>query len=284
MAKRYKREYMRQHFASKTWISNDGKYVERDYFDKESGKTKTYNPPIYDCNDGGYAIKLKGYGEYRIEELVIACYCAPKPNNGKKYIIHHKDWDVKNNHRKNLEWVEETDAYLQQRTIKRKELWYKKHKITVNKKGEILQDKKPLSIIDYIYDSDLNWTFHYTDPWVRYSYKNPWGRYVSERLYAEEILIDFGFVAGNKANFTDPVVLHINNDYMDFTPGNLEWCDKSDPRYVNFKQIAHDEKMKLDKKYNHPLNQGSWKVIYGAQEPYQDWSVPSQNQSTNTNP
>lgn len=285
MAKKYyNRKYMRQHYATKTWISNDGKYVERDYFDKDSGTTKTYKPIIYDCSNGGKCIELKAHGTICIDELVITCYCPPKPNDGKEYIIHHKDWDMKNNHCNNLEWVEETDAYLQQRAIKRKELWYKQYKITVDKNGVIKQDKKPLSIIDYMYDRDLNWTYHYTNPWVQYSYKNPWGRYESKSLKAEEIMIDFGFVAGNKANFTNPAVLHINNDYMDFTPGNLEWCDKTDQPYLDFMKIAHDDKMQRDKKYNYPLSQGSWRVIYGAQEPYQDWSVPPQNQSTITNP
>lgn len=49
MAKKkyYKREFLRQHYATKSWISNDGRYVERDYLDNERKQIKTYYPKIY---------------------------------------------------------------------------------------------------------------------------------------------------------------------------------------------------------------------------------------------
>lgn len=41
------------------------------------------------------------------------------------------------------------------------------------------------------------------------------------------------FVEGNKSDFTNPKVLHINGDYLDFNDDNLVWTDMNSPEYQN---------------------------------------------------
>lgn len=274
MAKKkyYNRKYMKQYYAAQTWISNDGLHVERDYKDAQTGEMKTYEPKIKKAPNGQHFIVLSKIGVIPIDLMVISCYCPPKPNNNKQYVIHHKDWNFKNDHYTNLEWVEDTSQYQNQKLSHLKMQWYKDRHIDVKADGTIIQDKQPLHINDSFYDPDLDWTYHYTHPDVRYSYKDSWGNGRSAKLDVDEIMEDFGFVEGDKESFTEPVILHKNNDYLDFTPGNLEWCEKDDQRYKEYQKVAHDKKMQRDHDCNYWLSPGSWTVIYGDNEPYQDWS------------
>ncbi len=277
--KYYKRDYLRQHYATKTFISNDGLHVERDYFDSETKQMKTYNPPIFEDFCNRRFIELKNYGKILIAELVITCYCAPKPDDGKKYEIEHIDGDLSNDHRSNLRWVEATPAFLaQQNTIMNNNLKsnrmanYKSLKIKVQKDGTITQNKEVLRPYYHFYDSDLDWDYHWGTAKIDYTVKNAYNRYERRSIAADKVMEDFGFVSGNKAQFQNPVVLHTNNDFTDFTPGNLEWCESTDPRYVAYRKITHDRCMEEDRRTNRKfLSPGSWKVVY-PNEPYQQWS------------
>ena len=115
--KYYRTEFLREYRANQTRVSNDGLHVERDY--KDNGSLKTYQPKIYlnPLNQRRY-IELKKYGMAYIDEMVITCYCPPKPKDGKMYAVHHKDWNFENDHKNNLEWVEETPEYLAERAEK----------------------------------------------------------------------------------------------------------------------------------------------------------------------
>lgn len=277
--KYYKRDYLRQHYATKTFISNDGLHVERDYFDKDSNQIKTYNPTIYEDFVSRRFIELNNYGKILIAELVISCYCAPKPNDGKEYEIEHIDGDLSNDHRSNLRWVEATPAFLaQQNTIMNNNLKsnkmsnYKSLKIKVQKDGTITQNKQVLNPYYHFYDSDLDWHYHWGTAKIDYTIKNTYNRYERQSISADMVMDDFGFVRGNKTQFQNPVVLHTNNDFLDFAPGNLEWCESTDPRYIAYRQITHDRCMADDRKTNRKfLSPGSWKVVYPS-EPYQQWS------------
>ena len=282
--KYYKREFMREFRANHTFVSNDGLHVERDYMD--NGVKKTYEPKIYlDGNSQRNFIELKNYGVANIDEMVITCYCPPKPKDGKRYVVHHKDWNFGNDHKNNLEWVEETPEYLAARAEKMKEYlhakklqWYKQHKITVDKNGVIRQYGEVLRIYNSFFDSDLGYLFHTITPKVNYTYKVKYSnsgqtRYESASLIVDEILADFGLVLVNKDNLTEPVILHINHDFLDFTPYNLIWCENSDPDYIEYRKKAREEKLAQDKESNGRwLSPSEWNVLYGVIDDYQDWS------------
>lgn len=277
--KYYKRDYLREHYETKTFISNDGLHVERDYFDTKAQTIKTYNPTIHNDRYGRRFISLKNYGDILIAELVASCYCAPKPKDGKEYEVEHIDGNLSNDHRNNLRWVEVTPTYLAQKTVclakalkLQKMNWYKSLKITVLKDGTILQGKSTLTSRHHLYDSDIDWHYHWPIANVEYSFTNRYGKFETGRINIDSLMNDFGFVSGDKIQFQNPVVLHLNNDFLDFTPGNLEWCDINDPRYETYQKIANDRCMDEDRVTNRKfLSPGSWKVVYPT-KPYQQWS------------
>lgn len=281
----YRREDLRKYWTNYTFISSDGLHVERDY--KDNGTLKTYEPTIYqDSNTKRRYITIKKYGTAYIDEMVIACYCAPKPNDGKRYVVHHKDWNFGNDHKNNLEWVEETPEYLAERAEKMEEYlrakrlqWYKDRKITVDeKKGIIKQGGVVLPVYNSISDGDLGYLFHTTTPKVDYSYKVKYAnsgqiRYESSSLEVDKVMADFGLVYGNKENLKEPVILHVNHDFLDFTPNNLIWCEKSDPDYAAYRKKALADKLAQDKESNGRwLSPSEWNVLYGGIDDYQDWS------------
>jgi len=278
--KYYKRDYLKQHYATKTFISNDGLHVERDFFNKEKNQLETYNPSIHEDKYGRRFIRFNSYGDIFIAEMVISCYCAPKPKDGKQYEIEHIDGNLSNDHRNNLRWVEVTSEYLAQKEIMLKNIlitkrmkWYKDRKIKVLKDGTITQNKERRNPFAYIDCRDMDWFYNTTNPKIHYSETNSYGRTVWDELSVDTVMADFGFVKGDKESLQHPVILHVNNDYMDFTPGNLEWCENTDPRYTQYQKVAHDTAMKKDREDNHKwLSPRSWVSVYSENEPYQDWS------------
>lgn len=290
MTKRYYRKYLRKHFASDTFVSIDGLHIERDYTNPKTQQTKVQILDRWiDNTSDRLFVKVSGKGHFYVDEMVLSCYKG-KMKDGKKYLVHHKDGDMRNDNLSNLEWREETPDYLTARqkiiqasieasAIKAEEAakkrlmdWYKRNKVKVNDKGEILQDGEVLHQCDYIYDSDMDWTYHNTSPHVRVRFKNAWGRGETKRIDVKKIMNDFGKIAGNPKDFQNPVVLYQNHDYLDTSPGNMLWCDASDQRYKDFLKEAHKQAMENDHQANHWLSELSWKAVYGEREPYQDWS------------
>lgn len=269
--KAYNRQYLRKHYATEVYISSDGEHAERDYFDKDTRTIKIHIYTIYREESGRAYIKTVKDGKLHIDELVLTCYRRKKPKDGKTYFPYHKDGDMKNSSISNLEWREETPESLAEQAMIEIKAWYKNRKITANKKGVIKQGSKELPFVDYIYDSDMDWTYHYPTPWVKYEEKNRYGGHTTLRIDAAKVFEDFGFINGDKSQFPNPVILHRNNNHLDFRADNLEWCDSSDQRYQDFARIRHEAVMKKDHDSNCRLDEKSWDCVYRGREPYQDW-------------
>ena len=271
--KTYNRQYLRKHYATGIYVSNDGLHAEKDIYDKRVGEHRILTYAIQ-TDESGRAFIYDTYLQTRLylDNLVISCYRGQAPKDGKTYYPYHKDGNMFNSHISNLEWKEETPESIAAYTQKEKEAWFKNRKISVNKKGIIKQGGRELNLIDYMYDPDLDWTYHYPKPWVRYEEKNKWGNYSYGRIEADKVFEDLGLVNGDKSLFPTPVILHRNHDYMDYRADNLEWVDANDPRYVEFAKIRHEAVMQKDHDSNCRLDEGSWNVIYHGKEPYQDWS------------
>lgn len=239
--KRYIRQYLKQYFANGCFISIDGKHVERDYIDKNTGIKKTYEPTIYTNSATCEEFVEINHKRTNVAEMVLTCYGFPLQRNGLKQIIHHKDGDFSNNNLRNLEWIEDNPsnrakikAEIVAYRIMSKEKAYKKLKIKATAQGDITQNGKKLSVQHSLYDSDVDWASYFDRAWVEYDYKNSWGRYERRSISVDLVMNDFGFVSGDKTQFTIPVVLHLDNDLLNFNSSNLEWCDKTDPRYVKY--------------------------------------------------
>lgn len=262
----YSREGLRNHYASNIWVSIDGKHAEKDT------RSGIFSYPILREDNDRTFIHDQYNGSYYMDVLVLSCFWGKAPKDGKTYFVYHKDGDMSNSNISNLEWREATQAELDAFKKLQKETWYKNRKLKATKKGLIKQGCKELPLVDYMYDSDLDWTRHYHNPWVDYEEKDSWGKTQRKHKNADEIFEDFGFVNGNKSKFSNPVILHRNNNYLDYSSDNLEWCDASDPRYEDFEKIRHDDVMKRDHDCNCRLDEKSWRTVYGDKEPYQDWT------------
>jgi hypothetical protein len=99
----------RKHQASGTKITEDGKYVEKEYM--ENGVLKKFNPIIEICKNGLRRILNKKLGFLYIQDLVMECFGSPKPADGQDWVIAHLDGNMQNDHYKNLAWKLRKDAY-----------------------------------------------------------------------------------------------------------------------------------------------------------------------------
>lgn len=270
--KTYNRNFLKKHFATDIHVSNDGEHAERDYFDKDSKTTKVHIYKIYREECGRAYIKTMKYGRLYLDYLVKTCFGGREPQDGKTYYPHHKDGDMRNSASSNLEWREETPATIAALEKLEREAWYKNRKITTNKKGVIRQGTHDLPIQFARYDPDLDWTYHFENPWIRYEEMNRWGGTDRHEIDVDKVFEDLGLVKGDKSQFATPVILHINNDYLDYSAHNLEWCDSYDQRYLDFKKIRHDRVMQMDHDSNYRLTESEWDVVYHGREPFQDWT------------
>ena len=59
-----------------------------------------------------------------------------------------------------------------------------------------------------------------------------------------------GYVNENKDRFEHPVILHRDNDWLNFDSDNLEWTDINDPRYKEYYNRTVDEKNRLGREWN----------------------------------
>ena len=241
---------IRKHYKTSTKISEDGLVVEKEFIDKDDGgKLTTYNPKIHVDNEGLRYIVNKQLGNVRIQDLVAECFCPPKPNDGKDYVLVHKDGNLLNDHYRNLEWRERKLAYpyIQARTDKQVKL---DNGLTVTKSGKVYKGKEVCKVDDCIGDGDLDMVVP-IEPFVEYEvYHKQWKRYELKSVRVDELMEKAGYVNGNKKQFKDPVILHKDNDWMNFDSDNLEWTDKSDPRYIKYHNKKVDDMNVLGREWN----------------------------------
>ena len=158
--KYYNRKYLRKHFATNIYVSNDGLHAERDIKHKATGKDDVLVYEIHREECGRAYIQDYFKGKLYLDILVITSYRGREPQDGKTYYPYHKDGDMKNSAISNLEWREETQATIAAYEKLEREAWYKNRKIVANKKGVIKQRTHDLPFIHSTYDSDLDWTCH----------------------------------------------------------------------------------------------------------------------------
>lgn len=88
--------------GTRIWVSSEGKIYKDD--DGKPGKWINENKRF---NHDGYEyvfIDNRSHFTERVHRLVAFAF-IPYPDDGKKYEINHIDYDRKNNHIDNLEWV-----------------------------------------------------------------------------------------------------------------------------------------------------------------------------------
>ena len=240
---------IRKHFATSTKISEDGLFVEKEFIDHDDGnKLKTYNPKIKVDNNGLRYIVNGKIGTIYIQDLVADCFCAPKPDDGNYYVLVHKDGNLQNDHYKNLEWRLATTVYPTTTATTAGKV-----KLTdgleVRKNGTIYQKGKKLTVGTVIGNGDIDMIVP-IEPFVEYERKNSWSRYERKRISVDKLMDIAGYVNENKKRFEHPVILHRDNDWLNFDSDNLEWTDYNDPRYKEYYNRTVDEKNRLGRELN----------------------------------
>lgn len=213
---------VRYYQEGKIYISDDGTLAAMP-------KTKEILPIKTDTN--GVVYVKHGWGHcVVIAKAVITCFCKPRPEDGKKYRIRHKDGNSSNCSYKNLEW--EVEHYVHT-TSPVKTITIEGTKLDVRNDGTVtLDDGTLLTVSDCIGDSDTDLMVciepHITIP-RRSSHR---GRTVT----MDEIMKSAGFVNGDDAVLKDPVILHKDFDRMNFSEDNLEFVEKTDQRYSDYQK------------------------------------------------
>lgn len=222
------------------WVNNAGDYAYREYNDP------AWNCPliIHTRPDGSKFLNTKSHGEIPLDEAIAICY-RPMPNDGKKYILIHKDNNLGNCHANNLEWkeVRKYDILDTERTLD--------NGLVVTVEGKIFDEKKELTIATSIGDGDTD-SMKVINPKVSYRRKNQWGNYVDKTADVDDLMAAAEYVVdGDKSKMQRPRVLHKNMDYLDFHADNLEWVEESSPEYQEYMRRKKEDMDKLTIELNH---------------------------------
>ncbi len=232
----------RWYSAGYVWISDDGCLAAM------SDKNNKWNPT------GVKILKIKNdamgqkyinhpYGrKVSVAKAVITCFCPPPPAYGSSYVIKHKDGNLSNCHYLNLEWV--PYHYIHANTSS---VVIEKYGqiLTINKDGSVEMNGKKMTVLDSFYDSDQDLEVCSSCPFVAVPQKNSIYR---APIFIDDLMKEAGYVQGDDANLTSPVILHKDNDYMNCDSDNLEWVESTDKRYCDFlNQKEKDRHQKLVK-------------------------------------
>ena len=126
--------------------------------------------------------------------------------------------------------------------------------LTVTKSGKVYKGKSVCEVGNCIGDGDLDMRVP-IEPFVEYEvHHRQWKRYEWKRIDVDRLMEIAGYVNGNKEQFGNPVILHKDNDWLNFNSENLEWTDRSDPRYREY----HNRKVDDMNALGRILNGGKW--------------------------
>lgn len=219
-------------------VSEDGKTVLRQY-DKDFGSSiisaRSSARLTVQTDENGIAyVNTKDHGKLMVAGMVAVCFCPPCPHPCNEYELVHKDGNLSNCHYLNLEWkskstVPKVTLHTTDKSIKLS------NGLIVHNDGIIYDKKQKLKQEISQYDSDTN-LFWSIGPRVTYYRKNRWGREERQRATLDELMAAAGYVAGERYQFQNPVILHIDKNWLNVNTSNLEWCDASDQRYVDYRK------------------------------------------------
>lgn len=104
--------------------------------------------------------------------------------------------------------------------------------VTMDADGTIRQRGLECTLIE-AYDNDRPWEY----PEVELDLGEDDTRFVQVSQIAQA----FGLIGGDPENFLLPVILHIDDDYLNFRADNLLWVDYDDERYQEFIRIRVEQ-------------------------------------------
>lgn len=204
------------------WIADTGDYAS--HYVKGGGYKGSFR--ILKDNNGPFF--KDSYGRiFRLANAVMTCFCPPRPDDGVQYMINHKDGNWMNCNYRNLEWA---PYHYRNTTLDKIRLTYGDGFVEVFSNGKIKINGNEQSVRDYIFDSDM-------DLFAVGIMTGPYIIIGKEKISVEKIMTAAGYVQGDDAPFTNPVILHKDGDRLNFASDNLEWVEKDDPRYTDYCKI-----------------------------------------------
>lgn len=221
------------------WVDKYGTTVYREY------KNQSYNRylQIHKRTDGSKYLSLIFPGTIELDLLVADCF-NPKPRDGNGYVLIHKDGDLGNCNASNLLWemvVKSGNVSI----IKRK----LSCGLTVASDGKFYDGKTELPIVKEIGDADTD-RIVAIDPYACYNKKNSYKQMERRSAYPDVLMAWAGFVNGDMSGLNQPVVLHRDNDYLNFNSNNLEWVEENSHEYQCYKNKKRADINDLTRKLN----------------------------------
>lgn len=230
--------------------------IRRAYDNKGSilGIPTYHNLSFKTDKHGDKIVYTKDYGEIRVDRLVCLAYRG-NPKGGQKFIIHN-DKDKTHCWKDNLRWAstyEYGEFYKDDPIINTPDGFrmIDDHHVYVSKAGEIKIDGKKVTLLDYLYDPDLD-KHRATDLSFNCPYTNAYGATKKHRVNVDDCVAEAFIPKPN--NMINPVVIHKNCDYKDCNVSNLEWVERTDTKYADYlkkRQIAIDVRnCELEKEFS----------------------------------
>lgn len=215
------------------WVNRQGTYVHREYNDR------SLNGPlrIYTRLDGSKYLNTQIPGIIELDKLVADCY-VPEPQDGRKYILIHKDGNKANCSADNLEWKEER-RFSPTDTIRKvlKSIWVRFDGTVWREKSA----KNQITIVKDIGDSDTDRIVPIPEPYISYRVKNRYDRYDDRHIPMDDLMDLAEFVGGDQSGLNNLGVLHKDGDYLNFSEDNLEWVEKDSPEYQDYLQKKKED-------------------------------------------
>lgn len=134
----------RKHYASGTKVTEDGKFVEKEWYN--NGTLSTFNPKIELGNNGLRRILNKKLGYVYIQDMVMECFGSPKPDDVQDWVIAHLDGNMQNDHYKNLAWKLRKNAYPYIPATTNAQVKMN-HGIVVHRDGRIYQRARSVQLV-----------------------------------------------------------------------------------------------------------------------------------------
>ena len=203
------------------WVSADGTMV--------GAKQKNGSWKDFDIKTDGNGEKFvdTGYKVVYIKKAVFTCFCYC--NDPSKTQIWYKDGNTANLHYKNLIAREPRTYHTTATTF---DLI---NGLTITSDGEVYNNGVKMPISDCIGDADTG-LLRCIPPYV----SNP--NKMSGHLFMDDLMNAAGYVAGEKYDFTNPVILHKDYAPTNFNSSNLEWVEAIDPRYIEYQKKVEEWK------------------------------------------
>lgn len=237
--KTIKKKTCRYYSAGYVWVSNDGTVISYSY------DSRTHYPKLKKTPQGRIYVEAAFGRVVSVALAVAACWCKPCPNDGKRYELSHKDGNIGNNDYRNLEWVPYHYAHTTEDSTT---IYYGGLDVVVGKDGKtVTVEGKPVYTSDNLYNSDVD-LFHFIGPHAVLYTKHC--SFNGEIVHMEELMTLAGYVVGDDADLSNPVVLHRDGNCLNCASDNLEFVEAMDPRYLDYLKKREETKNKRNQETN----------------------------------